>query len=326
MDAMTDLMDRVAGAPISWGICEVPGWGLQLPVDRVLTEAAGLGLTAMEQGALGWLPTDPYLLRSTLDRYGMTLVGGFVPMVVHERSRRGEMRERAAQIARSIAIAGGQHFVTALVADLDDWSRPALDADAWASLLAGLDELDVLIADHGISQVVHPHVDTLVEQADELTRVLDGCGVAVCLDTGHLSIGGSDPVSIAQHHSERIGLVHLKDVDASAAQRLTNGELDLMGATQAGLFPPLGDGMIPIAGVIDALTDRQYTGRYVIEQDVAITDGEPPPGEGPVLGVARSLEYLRSLGTPQQDRSVTPTSSAHNPSLHTSLHEGEHNT
>jgi inosose dehydratase len=68
-----------------------------------------------------------------------------------------------------------------------------------------------------------------------------------------------------------------------------------MGATQAGLFPPLGDGIVPIARVIETLIDRGYTGRYVIEQDVAITDGVPPVGEGPVVGVARSLEYLRSL-------------------------------
>ena len=290
--AMTDVMDRVAGAPISWGVCEVPGWGMQLPVDRVLTEAAELGLRAMEQGALGWLPTDPHELRSTLERYGMSLVGGFVPLVLHDRARRQEMRERAAQIAESIAAAGGQCFVTAVVADFADWKRPELDADAWDALLTGLDDVDSVIAEHGVSQVLHPHVDTLVEQADELDRFLDGCGVALCLDTGHLTLGAADPVVIAERHPDRIGLVHLKDIDGAAAQRL--GELGLMGATQAGLFPPLGEGIVPIAQVIETLIDRNYDGWYVLEQDVAIT-GEPPPGEGPVLGVARSLEYLRSL-------------------------------
>jgi inosose dehydratase len=305
--AMTDLMDRVAGAPISWGICEVPGWGMQLPVDRVLTEAAGLGLTAMEQGALGWLPTDPDELRSTLGRYGMSLVGGFVPMVLHDRSRRQEMRERADQVADRMAKAGGRHFVTALVADLDDWSRPELDADAWDALLTGLEAIDTVIADHGVTQVLHPHVDTLVEQADEVDRFLDGCDVALCLDTGHLTIGGADPVAVAERRAERIGLVHLKDIDAAAAQRLRQGELNLMGATQAGLFPSLGDGIVPIAHVIETLIDRGYTGRYVIEQDVAITDGEPPIGEGPVLGVARSLEYLRSLAERSAGSVNTPT-------------------
>ena len=32
------LLERLASAPISWGVCEVPGWGLELPVDRVLRE------------------------------------------------------------------------------------------------------------------------------------------------------------------------------------------------------------------------------------------------------------------------------------------------
>jgi inosose dehydratase len=312
MDAMTDLMDRVAGAPISWGICEVPGWGLQLPVERVLSEAAGLGLTAMEQGALGWLPTDPHQLRSTLDTYGMSLVGGFVPLVLHDRSRRTEMRARAEQIAGAIATAGGHHFVTALVADLEDWFRPALDADAWDALLTGLEEVDAVIAEHGVSQVLHPHVDTLVEKADEVDRVLDGCDVGLCLDTGHLTIGGGDPVAIAERQSERIGLVHLKDIDEAAAQRLRQGELGLMGATQAGLFPPLGDGAVPIARVIETLIHRGYAGWYVIEQDVAITDGEPPIGEGPVLGVARSLGYLRSLVEISAGSVHPPTQSATN--------------
>ncbi|MGH9133474.1 MAG: sugar phosphate isomerase/epimerase family protein, partial [Ilumatobacteraceae bacterium] len=256
--AMTDLMDRIAGAPISWGVCEVPGWGLQLPVDRVLGEAAALGLTAMEQGALGWLPTDPLELRSKLGGYGLSLVGGFVPMILHDRSRRQEMRERADEIAGTIAAAGGRHFVTALVADLDDWSRVALDTEAWDSLLTGLDELDTVIAQHGVTQELHPHVDTLVEQDDELERFLDGCAVALCLDTGHLTIGGTDPVAIAERYADRVGLVHLKDIDAAALQRLRQGELSLMGATQAGLFPPLGDGIVPIARVIESLIERGY--------------------------------------------------------------------
>ena len=35
---MSALMDRVAAAPISWGVCEVPGWGYQLPSEQVLEQ------------------------------------------------------------------------------------------------------------------------------------------------------------------------------------------------------------------------------------------------------------------------------------------------
>ncbi len=37
------LERRLAGAPISWGVCEVPGWGHQLDVERVLGEMRELG-------------------------------------------------------------------------------------------------------------------------------------------------------------------------------------------------------------------------------------------------------------------------------------------
>ena len=30
--ARPPLVERIAGAPISWGVCEVPGWGHQLDV------------------------------------------------------------------------------------------------------------------------------------------------------------------------------------------------------------------------------------------------------------------------------------------------------
>ena len=53
------LEGRIAAAPISWGICEVPGWGYQLEPDRVLTEMRGAGLTATELGPDGFLPGDP---------------------------------------------------------------------------------------------------------------------------------------------------------------------------------------------------------------------------------------------------------------------------
>ena len=53
-----DVTGRLAGAPISWGVCEVPGWGTELRPDRVLGEMRQLGLTATELGATGYLPTD----------------------------------------------------------------------------------------------------------------------------------------------------------------------------------------------------------------------------------------------------------------------------
>jgi inosose dehydratase len=73
---------KIAGAPISWGVCEVPGWGYQLEPDRVLTEMRGAGLTATELGPEGFLPTDTDELKAVLHEKDLACVGGFVPVVL----------------------------------------------------------------------------------------------------------------------------------------------------------------------------------------------------------------------------------------------------
>jgi inosose dehydratase len=280
---------RIAGAPISWGVCEVPGWGRQLPPDRVLAEMASLGLTATELGPLGYLPTDPHALRARLGAHGLSLVGGFVPLVLHER----ELDTRAAaDAARMLAAAGADVFVCAVVMDAA-WSTPVpLGDDQFATLAEHIRAIAELIAGHGLTFALHPHAGTLVESAADVERLLAATDVGWCLDTGHLAIGGYDPVAFVADHGERVAHVHLKDVDAGVAARYGAGELTLVGATQAGLFRPLGQGDARIGEVLAQLDAHGYERWLVLEQDAALTGEEPPVGSGPVLDVRASIEFL----------------------------------
>jgi inosose dehydratase len=254
---------------------------------------AGLGAT--ELGAIGWLPTDTNDLKAMLSANELRLVGGFVPLVLHDATQRVSAEAAAIESAERLAAAEAECFVTAIVAASDRWEHLDLSSEQWDTLLDGLDMVEKVARDHGLRQVVHPHVDTLIESAAEMDRLLATSDVSFCLDTGHLFIGGADPVMLARKHLDRVGLVHIKDVDMAVAHRLLSGDLTLMTATQAGLFPAAGDGHVPISATIEVLEAAGYDGWYVLEQDVALTDGLPPEGEGPVLGVQRSVEYLRSL-------------------------------
>jgi len=295
-----DLHDRLAGAPISWGVCEVPGWGLQLPSERVLAEMASLGLKATELGPQGWLPLDGDAVRAELDRHGLRLVGGFVPVVVHERDL-APTREHAARAAAQLAAAGAGVFVAAAVAD-EDWGAPQpLDDEGWKRAGAHLRELADLVAGDGLELVLHPHVGTLVETAADVERALAHTDVRWCFDTGHLLIGGVEPVDFVREHADRIGHVHLKDVDASLAERVRGGELTLVQATQAGLFQPLGEGDARIDEVVRLLEDTGYERWLVLEQDLAITGSEPPVDGGPALDVRKSIEFL-STRAPGRER------------------------
>jgi inosose dehydratase len=297
-------MDRLVGAPISWGVCEVPGWGLQLGPERVLAEMAHLGLRHTELGALGWLPLDGTQVRERLAPYDLDLVAGFVPVVVHEPDL-APTRAHALAAARQLADAGATTFVAAIVTDLD-WSAPvALDDDGWQRLGAHLREIaDLVAAEAGLELVLHPHVGTLVENAEDVEQALAHTDVPWCFDSGHLLIGGVDPIAFIRDHAQRIAHVHLKDVDADLAARVRDKSMTLVGATQAGLFRPLGEGDARIDEVVALLDEAGYGRWLVLEQDLAITGPEPSADGGPALDVRTSIEFL-SKPAPRREVSQT---------------------
>lgn len=53
---MSSTWPRLAGAPISWGVSEVPAWGHRMAARRVLAEMREAGLQATELGPPGFLP------------------------------------------------------------------------------------------------------------------------------------------------------------------------------------------------------------------------------------------------------------------------------
>ena len=288
-------MDRLASAPISWGVCEVPGWGAELPVDRVLSEMASLGLTATELGSDGYLPTDPSELKRCVAAHGLTMIGGFVPVVAHDPSQEAATIDAARRAASLMSGAGGSLFVTAAVTTWDWAPRQPVDDEGWAQAVRVFSIIDEIVAEYGMIQALHPHLGTIVETDDDVQRVLEASDVGWTLDTGHLQIGGTDPLAFAIQHFDRIRHVHLKDVHMDRASPVAAGEQSIMDGVQAGMFCNLGDGDVPIADVVVALETAGYNQWYVLEQDAALTDGVPAAGQGPILDVQASIEYLRSV-------------------------------
>ena len=301
----TSLLDRVATAPISWGVCEMPGWGYQLPVERMLAEMAAAGFTHTELGALGYLPTDPTDLRQTLDRHGLSLLGGFVPLVLHDPARAEAARAAARRWARLITGAGGQFFVTCAVSHEDHWRQEPLSDREWSALCGSLAGIEDIAAEHGLKQVFHSHVGSVVEADAELARILEGSDVSLVLDTAHLTLGGTDLVGLVDRYGHRVGLVHVKDVELALSVRLAAGELSLMEAVQQGLFPPLGLGGVPIAEVVARLEESGRDLWYVLEQDAAIAEGDLSAVAELRRNAEESLAFLRGLVPARAGNSAT---------------------
>jgi inosose dehydratase len=293
---MSDLLARLAGAPITWGICEVPGWGWQLGSERVLHEVSGLGLRAIELGPRGFLPDDPEEVARMLRRHDLRLAAGFLPAVLHRPESRAAALESVAATAKSLAGAGADLLV--LAAELgngEGYDRSAeLSEREWKALLEGLDEARGAAARQKLPIALHPHYGTAVERRDHIERVVADSDVALCVDTGHLIVGGTDPVEVVRAADGRVTHVHFKDVDAALALRVRSGQIGYRDAVAQGLYRPLGEGDVDVVSVVKLLEAAGYDGWYVLEQDVVLA-AEPPAGDGPAASAARSLHYLTGI-------------------------------
>jgi inosose dehydratase len=253
-----------------------------------------VGLSATEVGPDGFLPADPAKLATTLAEHDLHAVGGFVPVVLHVSGH--DPAPAVDRVLDGFVGAGAKTLVLSADSGLTGYdSRPVLDDEGWATLLGNLDRLAALAADRGIQAVLHPHVGTMVENPDDVQKVLDGSGIALCLDTGHLLIGGTDPADLTRQAPDRIAHTHLKDVDSQIADKVRAGRLSYTEAVVEGMYRPLGTGDVDVEAIVGTLQGNGYAGWYTLEQDTILT--EEPRGEGPVTDVRTSADYVRSLLT-----------------------------
>ncbi len=161
------FLDRVAGAPISWGVCEVAGWGHQMSADRVLAEMREAGLVATEFGPEGFLPVEPQAKADRLAAARLSAVGGFVPVVLHDPGL--DLRSTVLPTLESFVAAEAGTLVLSAATGLDGYDeRVELDDAAWRVLVANLDRIGDLAADRGVTATLHPHAGTVVERTTEV--------------------------------------------------------------------------------------------------------------------------------------------------------------
>lgn len=292
---MGDLMNRVAGAPITWGVDGSPGWGHLMDRDRVMAEMVAVGLSATELGPDGYLPTDPEELDKYLTDYGLSIVAGFVPALLYRSDRIEAELAYVDRASRQLASVGSEVMVLGPSSHYDGYDTSVeMSDDEWRIFIANLARLEEIVGGKGLVTALHPHWGMAIERHHQVERLLGSCDVALCLDTGHLFLAGADPTEVARLASGRVRHVHLKDVDGADAERVRAGEVGFRQAVIDGMFKPLGDGDVDIAGTIRYLESIGYDGWYVLEQDTSLT-AEPASGAGPQADAERSVRYLEEV-------------------------------
>jgi len=289
------FLSRIASAPVTWGVEGSPGWGHLMDRERVLAEMQRVGLSATEIGPDGYLPDDVDELAALLDRFGHTLIGGFVPAVLYRPELASENLAYVERVAATLARLSAAVMVLGPDSHHPGYDRQIdLSEAEWDTFLTSLDRVIQIASGRGLKTALHPHWGMAVVRQDHVERVLDQSPAELCIDTGHLALAGADAVVIARAAAGRVAHVHLKDLDEGLARQVRSGELTFHQAVIDGLFVPLGAGSVDIGVFIEMLESQRYQGWYVIEQDTVLA-AEPELGEGPIIAASQSFAFLEGV-------------------------------
>src|SRR2546428_11900990 len=157
----------------------------------------------------------------------------------------------------TIADAGGDRGGPRPGAAVRDRSL-GLDAAAWRRFAVGLKEIVQRCRDRGCEPAFHHETGTYVEAPWEIDRVLELTDVGLCLDTGHLILGGGDPVSAVRDWGGRINQGHPQDARPSVMADViaSGGATAEVWAREA--FPALGQGGLDAGSVLTGLRAMGY--------------------------------------------------------------------
>ena len=149
-------------------------------------------------------------------------------------------------------------------------SRPTITTAAqWKDLAGRMTEVGDYALDRGVRIVLHHHMGTVVQTADDVDRLFAHCGdsVGLLVDTGHLTYAGDDPVKLIRKHAKRVGHIHCKDIRKGALAQALAHDASFTEAVLAGVFTAPGDGIVDILAVTRELKKIDYSGWIVHEAE-----------------------------------------------------------
>lgn len=284
----------VGTASVNWGFDPLYTWVRPVGFARMLDEMAQAGYAGTEISYN--FPTGVDELAQDLGSRSLRAAATFAALDLRDRSRHDEALRQVAPIADRLQALGSDVLILsdrpsphrlAVAGRVASDGSDGLDDGAWRDLALGLNRIGESLTARGMKAVFHPHAGTFVETRDEIDRLCaatDPALIGLCPDTGHLAYSGVDVEGVFRTYAERIGYVHLKDVDGSKLEQVRAQHLDFVQAVRMGLFVELGTGVVPLPGVVSTLRRAGYCGWMIVEQDA--------PAD-PLAAAKANRRYLR---------------------------------
>lgn len=275
-------MLKVATASVNWNNADLSPTQQDVGFPAILDLARQAGYRAMEYNPV--FGDDPATLLTEAGNRELAWCGSYCPVdLVGDALSDDELADietlvglLAAIDCRDLVVAEpGRPERIALAGQIPDDGSASLPADAYPTMAVNLHAIGARAQRHEVKVHFHNHVGTWIEtpaELDALMAHLDFDLVDLCFDTGHYAYGGGDALAFLRDHADRIGYLHLKDVDGAVLAEAKEKGWSFLEALRHIIFSPLGDGAADIPGILSTLVDSQFTGWVVVEQDTCAGD------------------------------------------------------
>ena len=142
---------------------------------------------------------------------------------------------------------------------------------------------------------------TAIETEEELDNLMSHTGEAVKIlfDTGHMTFAGGDSLRVINKYAKRINHFHAKDIRSQVVNNLDRSKQSFLDFVLEGAFTVPGDGNINFKEVVEALSNNNYEGWFIVEaeQDPAKAN----PFEYAKIGNKELVECLGMYGYEIED-------------------------
>jgi inosose dehydratase len=297
----------VANAPCSYGAFEVTvGIDPNVPDGvSLLDHVSAAGYEGIDLGPVGYLGTGR-ALHDRLTARGLVLAGGYVPLPFPDPEALAVEIGYLDALLDILDAAPDGPPPRPTLADAGSPARRAapggggfdpglsLDAVGWRHFADGVTRAAERCRERGYEPAFHHHTGTYIEGVAEIERLLELTDVNLCLDTGHLLVGGGEPAKGLRDWGERINHVHLKDARRDVVAGIVADAAPVEEIWRRRAFCALGQGDAGMDDVLAAITDIGYSGWVIVEQDIFPDPAEPP--ERPATDQAANREWLRARG------------------------------
>ncbi len=297
----------LANAPVSFGAFEVTvGIDPNTPDPlAVLDTVADAGYRGIDLGPVGYFGEGDMLAKRLATR-GLGLSGAYLELPYSEPDALREMQPALDALLNSLDAVRdiGSLPPRPTLGDFSTLARRArpgqaatdrslgLDDAGFARFVTGVERTADYCRNRGYEPTFHNETGTFIEAPWEIERMLEKTSVNLCLDTGHLIIGGGDPVSALRDWGSRINHLHLKDARRQAIEGIVRDAAPAEAIWERGAFCALGQGDVPLDAVL-ALVAESFSGWLVVEQDIL------PDAAGiakPAADQRANMAFLRERG------------------------------